>query len=357
MSDSPPQAPSGEKGQPYRQPPKAPRPSVGGQAVIEGVMMRSPNSFAVAVRRKAGEIVICEQPWRGTWASRALKVPFVRGAVVLVESMQNGLSALRFSAEQFELDYGEPVKEDAPPSRTSEALGRAAFLGAILFFIALPKLLAALLGWLLNHPLTMGDPRFHLVAGACKLGLFVGYVYLLRKTRDGLRLFQFHGAEHKAIATYEAGEALTVENARRHSTRHARCGTTFMLVVVIVSVAVFALVLPLLLPNSSGLGTLLASIVISIPLMIPIAGVAYELQRLGARFVDHPLARAFLGPGYLIQGLTTAEPSEDQLEIALVALRLALTREAEAEARGPVTAPQVQTFPTFAAFAAQYGGL
>jgi uncharacterized protein YqhQ len=91
--------------------------------------------------------------------------------------------------------------------------------------------------------------------------------------------------------------------------------------------------------------------------MIPIAGVAYELQRLGARFVDHPLARAFLGPGYLIQGLTTAEPSAQQLEIALVALRLALTREAEGEARGPVTAPQVQTFPSFDAFAAQYGGL
>lgn len=337
------------------------KPNVGGQAVIEGVMMRSPKSFAVAVRRRGGEIVICEQPWRSNWASKLLKIPFVRGAAVLVESMQNGLSALRFSAEQFEQDYAEPPDPNAKPaeegsSRASEALGRVAFLGAIGFFVALPKLMAWFLGWVFNHPLGMGDPRFHIVAGLCKLGLFLGYVALLRKTRDGLRLFQFHGAEHKAIATYEAGEPLTVEYARRHSTRHARCGTTFMLVVVIVSVAIFALVLPLLLPNTSGLGNVFASILISIPLMIPIAGVAYELQRLGARFVDHPLAKAFLGPGYLVQGLTTAEPSEDQLEIALAALRLTLDREAQAE-EASVTEPVVQSFATFDALAARYGGL
>ncbi len=168
-----------------------------------------------------------------------------------------------------------------------------------------------------------------------------------------LRVFQYHGAEHKAIAAYESGEELTVANAQRHSTRHARCGTTFLMVVVLVSVAVFAMFLPLVLPANGGLANVILSIFISIPLLFPIAGLSYELQRLGARFTENPIAKLFLYPGYLVQGLSTAEPTDDQVEIALSALRVTLTREAE---RAPAPdAPTVQTFADYARLSTEYG--
>jgi uncharacterized protein YqhQ len=157
---------------------------------------------------------------------------------------------------------------------------------------------------------------------------------------------------------HEAGLPLTVESSRRFTTRHARCGTTFLMVVVIVSVAVFALVLPLVLPHNGGLLNVFASIVVSIPLMFPIAGFAYELQRLGARFADNPLAQVFLAPGFLVQRITTAEPTDDQVEIALVALQSALENErALAPEATPVVDPVVTRYPSFAAFATEHGAL
>ena len=157
---------------------------------------------------------------------------------------------------------------------------------------------------------------------------------------------------------HEAGLPLTVESARRFTTRHARCGTTFLMVVVIVSVAVFALVLPQVLPHNGTLVNVLASIVVSVPLMFPIAGFAYELQRLGARFADNLLAQVFLAPGFLVQRITTAEPTDDQVEIALVALQSALENErALSPAATPGVEPVVTRYPSFAAFAIEHDAL
>ncbi len=338
-------------GEPYREPSVCPRLNVGGQAVIEGVMMRSPRCLAVAVRRANSEIVVREQPWKSSFAASIMKVPFVRGALVLIESMRNGYEALRFSAEQFEQDLPESERTQEEQGGAASRLG---MLMSVLLFIALPKLLTWAAGHLAGHPLGMADPRFHLLAGFFKLAIFVGLISFMRRNAEMLRVFQYHGAEHKAIAAYEAGEALTVENAQRHSTRHARCGTTFLMVVVAVSVAVFALVLPLFLPPDGGLLNVLLSIVISVPLMFPVAGVSYELQRVGARFADNPLAKIFLYPGFLVQGLSTAEPTDDQVEIALAALRVTLAHEAAAKAPAPES-PTVQTFADYATLSTEYG--
>ncbi len=332
-----------------------PKSSVGGQAVIEGVMMRSPRCFAVAVRRRNQAIVIREQPWKSSVAARAMKVPFVRGAFVLFESMQNGYSALRFSADQYEQDLPEDQRSSA--GGDSGAASRLGVVISLLLLVALPKLLAWAVGHFVHGGLGLDDPRFHILAGFFKLAIIVGMMLSMRLNPEMYRVFQYHGAEHKSIAAHESGEALTVENARRHSTRHARCGTTFLMVVVIVSVAVFALVLPLLLPHNGGIVNVLASIVLSVPLLVPIAGISYELQRIGARYADHPIARLLLAPGYLVQGITTAEPTDDQLEVALAALRLALAREAEMSSRlsiPPTVTSMVKTFPSFAAFASEY---
>jgi uncharacterized protein YqhQ len=178
---------------------------------------------------------------------------------------------------------------------------------------------------------------------------------VIRRVPDVRRVFQYHGAEHKAIATYEAREPLTVEYARKHSTRHARCGTTFLIVVVMVSVIVYAAILPPLLGDSSGWMSFLKSMPIKILALPIIAGFAYELQRFGAKHSENPIAKVFLTPGYWVQGITTIEPSDDQLEIALASLRVTLVREAEAQK--PVSEPIVQAFPSYAAFSENYGGL
>ena len=346
------------------------KPNVGGQAVLEGVMMRSPQCFAVAVRRKSGEIVIREQPWESAWTNRIAKIPFVRGAFTLFESMHNGYSALRFSAEQMEQDLIEEGAADDSDASTasgssadagggSGAGTRLAMVLAVGLFIALPQLLAWATGRLFGPGLTMQDYGFHALTGAFKLLLILGYLMAIRRIPDVRRVFQYHGAEHKAIATYEAGEELVVENARRHSTRHARCGTTFLIVVVLVSVLAYVALLPPLMKPFHGWTAQLIAIPIKV-LMLPfIAGFAYELQRLGARFSTNPLARLFLTPGYWVQGITTIEPNDEQLEIALASLRVTLMREIAVSegATRVATEPVIQMYPSYSAFATEFGGL
>ena len=315
-------------------------------------MMRSPRCLTVAVRRKNNEIVVREQPWKPVFPPALMKIPFVRGALVLIESMQNGYAALHFSASQYEQD----LPEDQRPTE-AEGSSSASRLGLVLsvgIMVALPKLFAWGAGHLFGGGLSMASPWFHVLAGFFKLSIVVGMMLLMRRNAEMYRVFQYHGAEHKAIAVHEAGLPLSVESSKQFNPRHARCGTTFLMVVVMVSVAVFALVLPQVLPHSSGFWTMLASIPISIALMFPIGGIAYELQRFLARFVDHPVAQILLGPGYLVQRITTAEPTDDQVEIALVALRSALENEAAAPTPA-ATEPVVHTFPSFAAFATEHG--
>ncbi len=336
--------------------------NIGGQAVIEGVMMRSPGSFAVAVRRKSGEIVLREGAWRSlTERLTFLRRPFLRGGVVLAESLHNGLSALSFSASEAAKDEPSDERDGQAPqemSKTAITLTMLFALGlALLFFLVLPHYLTLLLGKLTGlESLQDGQSAaFHAVDGTIKLIFFVLYVWAISHIPDIKRVFQYHGAEHKAIKAYEQGDPLTVESARKYSTLHPRCGTSFLLIVIMMAMLVFLAVFPWL-PKISETGWIhqLALIAIKIPLMFPIAGLAYELQRLSARRAAHnPLVRALILPGILLQRITTAPPTDDQIEIALVAVRKVLDRESTGGLSDSVP-PRVERFASYDEF---IGGL
>lgn len=340
------------------------RLKVGGQAVLEGVMMRSPHSLAVAVRRTNGEIVLREAPWRSLWERlRFLRWPFFRGTVVLLESLVNGISALNFSAriamadEEAAAAQAETVPagtveaaggQEAPahqvdPSRVKEvsdwviwgtvvlALG----LGVALF-VALPHLAVWLGSLVVGRELGVDEIAFHVIVGVVKLGVFLGYISLISLMKDVRQVFMYHGAEHQSIYTYEAGQDLTVANARGHTPLHPRCGTTFLIMVIAVSILVFSLVFPVviwLVGEPTGIGAVdqMIYIAIKLPLLLPIAGLAYEFQRLTSRFLHRKWARALAWPGMLVQKLTTRPPTDEQLEVALTSLRKTLWREQHGE--------------------------
>jgi uncharacterized protein YqhQ len=352
--------------------------NVGGQAVVEGVMMRSPRSFAVAVRRASGEIVLRESRWRSlTERLRFLRWPFLRGTVVLLEALLNGISALNFSAriamsdEQAKKSDDAPgenkEKQDAEPKDVADGgevsdlviwgtVILALALGVALF-VALPHMAVWLGGVLLGRELRVQDVLFHLIEGGVKLLVFLGYLGLISLMKDVRRVFMFHGAEHKSIYTYEAREDLTVENARRHSPLHPRCGTTFLIMVIAISILVFALIFPvvvLLIGKPTGIGWLdqVIYIGIKLPLLFPIAGLAYEFQRLTSKHMKSRWAQALAWPGLLIQRLTTRPPSDDQLEVALASLRKALWREGLREEENPEVSGQVEVFKDFQALVA-----
>lgn len=329
----------------------AAQPVIGGQAVIEGVMMRSPRSFAVAVRRPDGSIVVREEGWLSfSERLRFLRWPLVRGANMLIESMANGLSALNFSAREAmpEDEKSDGGKEDADQAAASEApqderkglslwLTLAMSLGfAVALFKGVPHLATWGLGELLGkgetNALPVTGPWFHLVDGLIRLSVFAGYILLISRLPDVKRLFMYHGAEHKSVHAFEKQKPLEVASAREESTAHPRCGTSLILLVIAVSVFVFAAALPFLPKVSdSDLVQALFALAIKIPLLLPVAGLAYEAQRLAAKHPDNPIVRALIAPGMLMQRLTTREPTDPELEVALTALRKAWWREQEAQ--------------------------
>ena len=309
------------------------RPYIGGQAVLEGVMMRSPRSLVVAVRRPDGRIAVREEAWETLWPKATfLRKPFFRGAVVLIESVWNGFSALAFSAEQVEAPAAQPVEASAPAAGQGD-LARGLMLGVsflfmVALFIAAPHLLTLGLFKLLGRDPSLKGLLFHLVDGVFRIAILVGWLALVARTKDAQRLFQYHGAEHKAIWTYESQLPLTVENARRFTTQHPRCGTSFLFVVVAVAVLLHILVLPFV-PTVSSVGTVqtLFVLLLKIALAFPVAGIAYELQKRSARPDCPAVLKTLVSPGLWLQRITTVEPSDDQLEIALLALDRALARE------------------------------
>lgn len=360
--------------------------SVGGQAILEGVMMRSPNSLAIAVRRPNGEIVVKEDRWVSIWhKARWLRKPLLRGAVVLFESMHNGVKALTFSADEASkfLDEAEPAAKGSAdaspaaatpasgaqaaaassPAAASEGMSQWAIAGTIAFsvafgfalFAALPHFLTWAAGHLLgNASLASGkDLGFQVVDGLIKIAVLIGYMALISRMPDIQRVFQYHGAEHKSIYCYEKGLPLTVANARSFTTLHPRCGTSFLLITVVTSIVLFSVIFPLL-PEISDKKWLnqLAYVFVKLPLMFPVAGIAYEMTRLSARFPDNWIVKAFTWPGLKLQLITTKEPDDSQLEIALVALQMTLRREQAIGAGRPLPegdqAPVV--FSGYAAF-------
>ncbi len=296
--------------------------SIGGQAVIEGVMMRSPHFVAVAVRKPNQKIVIRNAPYASIVQKLPLlKKPMLRGVVTLVESLYQGIEALSFSAgiaSEDETLQGEELSSWA----IAGSIGTAFVLGMGLF-VALPHFLTAMM-------LQAKSPLFHLTDGLLKMGILLSYVYLIALMKDIHRVFQYHGAEHKSIYAFEAGEELTVENARKHTTLHPRCGTSFLLFLVLISIAVFSIVFPVFgLTEFSQVAwkNHLAMVFVKIGLMLPVAGLSYEFIKMCASRMDHPFFRALIWPGMVLQNLTTREPTDDQLEVALASLRQVLRLE------------------------------
>lgn len=332
----------------------AARCAVGGQAVIEGVLMRSPKALAIAVRKPDGTIAIQEQDWHSITERFAfLRWPLLRGMVMLFETMANGYQALTWSAAQAangrleeERKAAEP-RSIAPIEKEDGKLVGWALAGTMIFamgfgfglFVLLPHLLTAYVNPWLGVSADVSSSSFHLVDGAIKMSIFVGYILLISRLPDIQRVFQYHGAEHKSIHTFEHAEPLDVEHAQRHPRLHPRCGTTFLLFVILVSIVMFSAIFPWL-PHLETLPKLarnLVFIAIKIPLMLPVAGVSYEIIRFAGKCAERPTLRRLYEPMMFLQRLTTREPDDTQMEVALVALRAALARET-AMAGGPVVA-------------------
>ena len=291
---------------------------IGGQAVIEGVMMRSPSFVATAVRRPDGTIAVRRSPFV-SWSKRLrlLGLPIFRGSVALIESMQLGMSALSYSADLAAADErgAEPGAAHAA-ARAAEAKGRRARLWnrlAIPFTITLSLGLGiGLFFWL---PLVLTELTgarsgfaFNVIDGVFRLAIFLAYLLAISRWSEMRRVFQYHGAEHKSIAALEAGDELTPERVAAHSRFHPRCGTSFLLLVMLASIAVFMFFGR---PESAGERLIRF---LAIPL---IGGVAFEITRLSGRFADHPLLRPVILPGLLLQRVTTREPTLDQIEVAI----------------------------------------
>jgi len=278
-----------------------PEVQFGGQAVIEGVMMRGPHRLAVAIRRPAGDIVVEAQPF-SSWASRyrLLRLPFFRGVVALVESLVLGIKYLSFSAELALEEEGEELKPRDLILTVALALG-----GAIGIFVIIPAMLAMLAhSWL---PL-YGQS---LLEGFLRLALFLAYIAAISRVKDIQRVFQYHGAEHKVINALEAGEELTLDRVRAYSTLHPRCGTSFLLLVLLLSIFFFSFL---------GKGGIWWRILSRIALLPLVAGSAYEIIKWASHNINSPIVRLVVAPGLWLQKFTTREPDDGMLEVALKAL-------------------------------------
>jgi uncharacterized protein YqhQ len=291
---------------------------VGGQAVMEGVMMRGASTWAVAVRSPSGEIrtEVNEAP---AWALKWAKVPLVRGVATLVESMSLGVRALTWSADQ-------AVEPDERLSKGAMG-GTVAF--AILFFSAIFIVLPALAARGLGHLLS-GGFAFNFFEGTLRLAMFLGYLALIGRLPDIKRVFMYHGAEHKAIAAYERDVELTPDSAQQFSTAHVRCGTNFLLTVMVVTILLYSVF------GRPGWLVLIASRLLLIPL---VAGLSYEIIRYAAKNMGKRWVAVAMKPGLALQKLTTREPTLDQLEVAITSLKAVLSAvelaEVEARAQAP----------------------
>jgi uncharacterized protein YqhQ len=288
--------------------------SYGGQAVMEGVMMRGAYNMAVAVRDPKGQIVIHEQPINAAlYRGRISKIPFIRGLTMLWDSLGLGTRALMWSAD-IALGEEEDVSFNGP-------LGIGTLVVALAFGIGLFFLLPAAVSNLIENLLGMGPGTeflANLMEGVIRLALIIGYIWAIGRMEDIARVFRYHGAEHKTINAYEAGAALTVDEVARFPLEHPRCGTGFLLVVAVISVLVFSVL------GRPPFIWLLLSRVLLIPV---IAGIAYEYIKFTAARMDKPWVRAMVAPSLALQRLTTNQPDASILEVAIVALQRVLESE------------------------------
>jgi len=273
----------------------------GGQAVIEGVMMRGRKTMVTAVRRPSGGLAIKTQPLPGIYTSRMRKVPLIRGIIVLIEALVLGIKTLLYSAN---------VSLEEEDEEISGGLAWVILTVSLVFAIAIFFIVPLFLTRLLD-PYIQSSLVFHLIEGFIRLALFIAYLKLISLVPDIKRVFAYHGAEHKAVNAYEAGVPLEVEAVRGYNTAHVRCGTSFLFAVLIIAIVVFALI---------GRPSLWLMVLWRILLIPAIAALGYEVTYFGARHVKNGLVRAILTPGLWLQTLTTSEPDDAQLEVALTAL-------------------------------------
>ncbi|UCD48251.1 MAG: DUF1385 domain-containing protein [Deltaproteobacteria bacterium] len=295
---------------------------LGGQAVIEGVMMKGTGTYAVAVRKQSGEIRVRDFPLPQSGAGKRLaRMPVLRGVVTMVAMLSIGYRALRFSADEA-IDDAEPRETGRDRAAGAKGEGRdgslamagamalALLLGLGLFFwlpLVLTRLSAAFL------PALSGRLAFNIVDGVIRVLVFVLYVLGIGMMGEIRRIFQYHGAEHKAVHAYERKAELVPESVARYSCLHPRCGTSFLLFVMVISIAVFSLI-----PHESSL---LAKALMRLVLLPAVAGISYEVLRLSAKHGDSGFSRALVAPGLLLQRLTTREPDLSQIEVAIASLR------------------------------------
>lgn len=282
----------------------------GGQAVIEGVMIRGKRMMSTAVRRSDGEIVVDTQPLPSIYTGRLRALPLTRGIVVLIEALVLGMKTLMYSANISLEEEGEKI--EGPLMWVTMAV--AMLIGVAVFFLV-PMFLTKLF--------TIGNTvLFHLVEGLIRMAIFILYLRLISFMPDIKRVFAYHGAEHKVVNAHEAGATLEVEAVSGYSTAHVRCGSSFLFVVLILAIIVFALI---------GLPSVWIMVLSRLALIPVISALGYEVIYFGSRHTENPLVRAVLAPGLWLQALTTRPPDEQQIEVALLALSTAIEADQQSE--------------------------
>jgi uncharacterized protein YqhQ len=298
--------------------------SIGGQALIEGIMMKGPDKIATAVRKPDGEIVVKESEIKPLFKHKFFKLPIIRGSFVLIDSLVNGVKELMYSAEFFGEDYEEDALDKflkkVFKDKADTAIIYVSVIIALLFsvgiFILGPTLLTNFLKNIVKSTLLL-----NLIEGIIRVFLFVGYVYLVSKLNDIKRVFMYHGAEHKTIYCYENGEDLTVENVRKYKTLHPRCGTSFMINVMLISILVFSFF---------GWPNPLMRLVIRVAMLPVIAGLSYELNRyVGNSDSENIFTKIITYPGFQIQKITTKEPDDSMIEVAIAAMERVIPQNGE----------------------------
>ncbi|MEE9190777.1 MAG: DUF1385 domain-containing protein [Candidatus Neomarinimicrobiota bacterium] len=294
---------------------------VGGQAVIEGVMMRVPGAYATAVRDPGGDIVIDRHEFRSkTESSSVWKLPVLRGMMALYESLRMGMGTLQWSADV----AATADKEAKAPSRTATAFSTLfAIVLAIVLFMAGPY-------WLTTHVFGIGKNAlaFNAVAGLLRITFFIGYLLAISLLKDVRRLFQYHGAEHRVVYNFESGMNVSIKNAQSFPTQHPRCGTSFMFIVLISAILFFSVIDAVLI---TLFGPLTVSLRIFVHLLfVPlVAGASYEVIKITARRGSQPFFRMLKAPGLWLQRITTKIPGDDMVEVSITALKSAFGEKFE----------------------------
>ncbi|MBU1321121.1 MAG: DUF1385 domain-containing protein [Nanoarchaeota archaeon] len=289
---------------------------VGGQAVIEGVLMRTGDDYAIAVRKANGKIIVKKQKHASlTKKNKFFGWPFVRGIIVLYETLVLGYKALTFSAN-------ESLEEEKPKKKTSKKKDKKPEIGSfeliftlvlsIIFALALFKFLPLGIATLLKNKIGGSNILFNVIDGVVKFIVFIAYILIISLLKDVKRVFQYHGAEHKTVYCYENNKKLTVANVKKFSKAHPRCGTTFIMVVLFLSILFY-----LLIPFNMNFWLKLMVRILFLPI---IAGISYEFIKITGKYHHTPIGRILSAPGLLVQGLTTKEPDDKQIEVAIKSL-------------------------------------